>query len=99
MHSALVEERSRNMASTSNAEYKAFQLKRQAWEAAAAAPGAEPVNVKAELDKWSRKYRESLARVGGWVGGWVGRRKYRERMGGWGRGESCCGERFFRPLR
>lgn len=42
---------------------QAFMLKRQAWEHAAQAPGAEPVDAKVELDKWGRKYRESLARV------------------------------------
>lgn len=59
----LLKEKSTILASTSNAEYQAFQLKRQAWEAAAKAPGAEPVNHKAEMDKWGKKYRESLARV------------------------------------
>ena len=47
------------------------------------------MDVKDELDKWGRKYRESLARVGGSV---VWRRKFWERMGGWGRGGSCCEE-------
>ena len=54
------------MASTSNAEYHAFQLKREAWERAAKAPGAGPVTDHGEeMEKWGKKYRESLARVRG----------------------------------
>ncbi|KAG1665506.1 hypothetical protein FOA52_009768 [Chlamydomonas sp. UWO 241] len=63
LHEELKAERSATMASTSNSEYQGFMLQKQAWEAAAAAPGAPPVDTQRAMELWGAKYREALARA------------------------------------
>lgn len=60
---AFQEEKSQALSSTSNNEYQAFLVKRQAWEHEAQAPGAPAMDFKMELEKWGKKYREALARA------------------------------------
>mmetsp|Transcript_32185 Transcript_32185/g.96098 ORF Transcript_32185/g.96098 Transcript_32185/m.96098 type:complete len:1123 (-) Transcript_32185:516-3884(-) len=59
----LMQTKSQMMASTSNAEYQAFSLKRQAWELEASAPGAPPMDIKKQMEAWGIKYKEALARA------------------------------------
>jgi len=62
----LIKEKDTIIASTSRAEYQTFELKQQALKRSRA-PGADPIDQGAELEKWGKKFRESLARVRGFA--------------------------------